>query len=177
MTKKAFENIYLRFYAELKVYGRSISTDQSLIEDVIQELFLDLWKKQPSTDTILQLDTYLYTSFRNNLLRKLKQQGKLRALTTYHTAFITRPSVHPDVIAKEEQVKNLVAQLPPRQREVLFLRYYKNKSYQEISTILGINYQVARNFAYRAIQVMRKKYKDAYTLRLILFTLILPNLF
>lgn len=59
-----------------------------------------------------------------------------------------------------EQVKKLVNALgliPPRQREILYLRYYCHLEYAEICELMGINYQVARNQLSLALSALRKQ--------------------
>ena len=46
--------------------------------------------------------------------------------------------------------------LTDRQREVIYLKFNQNMSYEEIGDILGINYQSIRNLAHRAITELRK---------------------
>lgn len=158
VDKKQFEAIYLKFYPILMVYGKTFTTDEPLIEDTIQELFLSLWKKKNTLFIKTSLDAYLIRAFRNNLIRSLKAKSgsnfKIEPVAEEPSEIL---------LAKEEQLKALLNQLPPRQKEVLFLRYYQNKSYQEISDILGISYQVARNFSYRAIQFLKKNMKHLYS--------------
>ena len=126
-----------------------------MVEDAIQELFVALWEKRVDFNAIQSLENYLLISLRNNLIRS---QKKLR--TVEITMDVSEPQT-PDLtkLDREARLAKLIEKLPTRQREVIFLRYYKNKSYQEIADILGIQYQVARNFSYRAIQVLRKSMK------------------
>ena len=156
--KKQFEEIYLKYYPMLMVYGRTLSEDKPLIEDTIQELFLTIWQKKNTLLIKSSLDTYLLVAFRNNLIRKLKPQ-KSNDLELEET----EEEENEILLAKEEELKVLLEKLPPRQKEVIFLRYYKDKSYQEIADILGISYQVARNFSYRAIKFLKKNMKHLYS--------------
>ena len=153
MTKKDFEKIYLQYYPTLMVYGKAIAGDEALVEDVIQELFLKLWEKRNQLKHIETLENYLMISLRNNLRRKLQQQNKMP------TEIPTPESASEVLLQNEKRIEQLLTTLPPRQREVIFLRYYQNKSYQEIAQVLGISYQVARNFAYRALKSIRKNWQ------------------
>src|SRR3546814_11111812 len=66
-------------------YGRKFSPDEGLIEDVIQDIFLTLW--QQGNMGIRSLGSYLFTSFRNNMLRKInvgRQQGAELLNDDYH---------------------------------------------------------------------------------------------
>ncbi|MFT5167773.1 MAG: RNA polymerase sigma factor (sigma-70 family) [Saprospiraceae bacterium] len=148
---KVFEKLYLKYYPVLLVYGKTITRNEQLVEDTIQELFIALWQKWDELSFKSSLENYLLVAFRNNLIRELKALS-LAALTPD----IFKETEKEPSIEKEEKLSILLEQLPPRQKEVLFLRYYKSKSYQEISEILGITYQVARNFSYRALKFLKK---------------------
>jgi RNA polymerase sigma factor (sigma-70 family) len=145
------------------VYGKTISINEQLIEDTIQELFLKLWQRQENLLIRSSLENYLLVSFRNNLIRKLK------TLSTHNLEIdlvdISESNIN---IEQEKKLETYLNQLPTRQREVIFLRYYKNKSYQEIAEMLDISYQVARNFSYRAIKFLKKNMKNLYSLMLAL---------
>jgi len=155
---KEFEVIYLKYYPQLFVYGKSFCAHEQLIEDTIQELFLALWQKQSPLLLTSSLENYLYVSFRNNLIRKLKVKQPVLFSDTFNEAEL---EVEDEVqSSKEKKLSKLLQKLPARQKEVLFLRYYKNQSYHEIADSLGISYQVARNFAYRAIKFLKKRMKD-----------------
>lgn len=135
----------------LCVYGNSLTNDKKLVEDTIQELFVTIWIKRKSIKITSSPDSYLLVAFRNNLKKQLTKPIIL-ALEPYH-------SIVEEVIVAadyEEHLKLAFEKLPRHQREVIFLRYYKNLSFKEISQHLDISYQVARNFASRAIKFMRK---------------------
>ena len=151
--------MYLKYYPILLVYGKTISNDEPIIEDTIQELFLGLWERRDNLFIKSTLETYLFVAFRNNLIRKLKANPK-RDLKIELIDIEQPEAIH----QKEQQLKTLLNKLPPRQKEVVFLRYYKNKSYREIAEILNISYQVARNFSYRAIRYLKKNFKHIHSI-------------
>ena len=156
-SKKIFESIYLKYYPALLVYGKNITNDEMLIEDAIQELFITLWKKQETLTIHSSFENYLFVAFRNNLIRKVKKN----AMDEITFDIIDEPTSN-EIEGKEKKLKQFLEKLPPRQKEVLFLRYYQNKSYFEIAEILGISYQVARNFSYRAIKFLKKNMRNMY---------------
>src|SRR3546814_21106782 len=76
-------------------YGRKFSPDEGLIEDVIQDIFLTLW--QQGNMGIRSLGSYLFTSFRNNMLRKInvgRQQGAELLNYEYHFELQLAPDQH-----------------------------------------------------------------------------------
>lgn len=155
-NSNTFEKMYIKYYPLLLVYGKTITQNEQLVEDAIQELFLSFWKNKVDLSDKSSLEKYLIVSLRNNLFRKLKSPPVAEL-------DINLPEDNlPDLLnlEKEAQLTLLLDELPAQQREVLFLRYYKNISYQEIADILGTNYQVVRNYSYRAIQFLRNKMKN-----------------
>jgi RNA polymerase sigma factor (sigma-70 family) len=48
-----------------------------------------------------------------------------------------------------------LGRLSNRQKEIIYLKYYQNLSYEEVSEIMNINYQVARNLLYQAIKSLK----------------------
>ena len=53
-------------------------------------------------------------------------------------------------------IQSSLAELSPRQREILYLKYYNNLDYIQISEVLEINYQSVINHVYKAIKKLRK---------------------
>ncbi|MEO1261193.1 MAG: sigma-70 family RNA polymerase sigma factor [Bacteroidota bacterium] len=159
-NQSAFEKIYLQYYPLLLVYGKAIVHDEALVEDTIQELFVAFWKKGEDLNTKSSLENYLLVSLRNNLIRKLKANKTVEL----NMDLAETDTSQNEILDREARLNNLIEKLPARQREVIFLRYFKNKSYQEIADLLGISYQVARNFSYRAIQFLRKNMKSLYSI-------------
>ena len=55
-----------------------------------------------------------------------------------------------------KKIANAINQLPARQKEIIYLKIYKGLSYEEISEIMEINYQVVRNLLCQALKTFRK---------------------
>ena len=74
-NKKSFNRLYLNSYPMLVVYGRTITADAHLIEDTIQELFVNLWSRRKQLNIRTTIESYLLVSFRNNLKKNLIKQA------------------------------------------------------------------------------------------------------
>jgi len=62
-----------------------------------------------------------------------------------------------------------MAQLPARQREVIFLKYYNNLSYEEIAGIMGIEQDSVYKLTYKALEKLQKLFAVV-----VLFLSVLP---
>lgn len=158
----AWDELYTSWFRKLFNYGRKFSQDDGLIEDVIQDVFLTLW--QQGRFHMRSPDSYLFTAFRNNLLRqiKLKQRTQPESLSADYDFHI---ELSPDqlMIRNEHQHENLrkisnaLGSLTSRQREFIFLKYYQQLSYQEIAEVIGISPKAVYKLAARAIHLLRRE--------------------
>jgi RNA polymerase sigma-70 factor (ECF subfamily) len=75
---------------------------------------------------------------------------------------------------KKQRVIKALEGLSHRQKEIIYLKYYQNLSYEEVSEIMNINYQVARNLLYQAIKSLKNML--AGPLELFLFFLLTSSI-
>ena len=157
--KAAFAALFRQHYETLCRYGGQFTTDTELLEDSIQELFIELWQAKSNTP-VLSVKAYLLKSLKYKLLKVFRQKGRLLPLTENddisfewsHENFLIAQQ---ESAEKKERVLDALGQLSNRQKEIIYLKYYQNLSYEEVSEIMNINYQVARNLLYQAIKSLK----------------------
>ena len=160
----AFSTLYKRYLKELYVFGLNYSDDSDLLSDVIQELFIDFWRKRESTKDVENVKAYLYTSFRFKLNTHSDHLNKSK--TAFSDIIIpedTEPFEEEPDDEKEKRLqilKNKLENLPEKQKEILYLKYYQNLSNEEISKKVNINYQSVANLLQRALKNLRSKLID-----------------
>lgn len=157
---EAFEQLFRRHYTLLYQYGSKICSDVYILEDCIQELFIELWQKKSSTPVksvkayLLQaLKFKLYKSFRNKKITFAIDEANEGPFELSYESFIISEEEDQQ---KAKKVLEAIDKLPPRQKEIIYLKIYKGLSYQEISEIMQINYQVVRNLLCQALKTFRK---------------------
>lgn len=161
-NKKAFEDIYCLFYPKLYNYGRKFTSDTDVIEDSIQEIFIWCWAKQENFLRVKSLKNYLFLAFRHELLRAIRrsQQGKL--LLVPEDNFTLELAIDEYLISSEfinEQqlyLKNALACITSRQREVIFLKFFENMTYEDIAKILNVSIKAVYKLFGRAIKELRQ---------------------
>jgi RNA polymerase sigma factor (sigma-70 family) len=171
--KEAFAALFRRHYETLFRYGSKFTNDTKLLEDSIHELFIELWQAKSNTP-VLSVKAYLLKSLKYKILKIFRQNGRLIPLTDYndiafewsHEQFLIDQQ---DSIEKKKLLLNALGRLSNRQKEIIYLKYYQNLSYEEVSEIMNINYQVARNLLYQAI----KSLKSLLAVAMIFFILLL----
>ncbi|PWJ43803.1 RNA polymerase sigma factor [Sediminitomix flava] len=165
-SEEAFEQVFKFYYPSLMAYGVKIAHDESLVKDIIQELFSKLWENRSNFDKIQSLDSYLFRALRNNLIRSVSSQEKQTNLDSFQSEAEVNQwsssSMEENMILDEEesyktrQVNDALASLSARQREVIHLKFFEEKSYEEIAQITGMKYQSLRNLIHRSISSLRK---------------------
>lgn len=154
--ENAFNQLYKNLYPRLIRYGLSLGLEHTVVQDAIQELFIWIWQNPLKLSQAQNPEAYIYLAIRNNLITKQKQAQRREDLLRLQPSDSLSDRVEVDGESNEKlQVKRLLNELPDRQREVLFLRYYEEKSIQEISKIMGVSPQIVRNYAFRAIKKLQ----------------------
>lgn len=162
--REALGLLFRMYYPHLYKYGNKIVADEQVLEDCIQELFIELWQHKNPPPT-LSVKAYLLKALKYKLLKTLHKKNRLLP-----DAVAFEISYENFMIAKqedEEKIKKVVQaidQLSNRQKEIIYLKFYQNLSYEEVSEIMNINYQVARNLLHQAIKSMRKILSQSYYL-------------
>ena len=158
--KDALAELFCKYFPDLFKYGCKFSSDTEVIKDTIQELFLDLWH-QKTPPPVNSIKAYLIKAMKYKILKVV---DKAKRTTNFDDQTNVSFEVSHDhfVISNEEdkkKVMQLIAalqKLPNRQREIIYLKYYLNLSYEEICDIMQIQYQVARNQISQAIKTLKQ---------------------
>lgn len=162
--RKAFAVIFNQYMPLLHHYGIKFFHNETLVEDSIQDLFLELWRTRESLAEVSSVKYYLIVSFRRILLKKLKNSQKQGVVHDHATdnlpeyeesfeALLIRLQTEEGF---QSSLSKAIDGLSSRQREAIRLKFFQQKSYQEITSIMGINYQTARKFIYKALSNLRK---------------------
>ena len=176
--KSAFAEIAEHNYTALYHYGTRFTADRNLIQDCIQDLFLDIWEKRNTLTYILAIKPYLFQSLRNNLIRRIKRQSVFSDISG-NDIETDEKSPESDWILTEtdqltsDRLRHAIELLPKRQREALYLKYYENLSYEEIGEVMGLQRQAVANYLQYGIQKLR----EYWQYNTILLTLILNSIF
>ena len=159
--ESAFETIFLHFHKELFQYGYKIVVNKTLVDDCIQELFLELWQSRERIALPLSVKSYLFRALRYKLIRALKKEIRFSSLSDNSSESLEF-SYESTLIQQEVQLEiqqKLLQQiklLSPRQQEALYLRYYAKLNYQEISKIMKISSQAATNLVFKSVKLLRE---------------------
>ncbi len=160
--KNAFSEIYLAFHDDLYRYGIKLSRNPDTVNDCIQNLFLKLWKNRSNLKPVREIKPYLFRSLRNQIFDMLELEKQTIPINQEieelcGIEFNAEDFMISSQIEKETQEKiiSLLNQLSPRQRHAIYLRYFEDMEFDDISQVMNMNVQSVRNSIFRGLQVMR----------------------
>lgn len=157
-NKEALAKLFERHYAQLFRYAYKIHSDREAINDLIQDLFLEMWH-QREPKPVLSIKGYLLQSIRYKLIRLIQSTTNTQSISEQEQPFeISAEDLRIQTEKDAElnrRLANALIQLSPRQREIVYLRFYHSLSYREICAVLSIDYQIARNHLHQGIKRLR----------------------
>lgn len=159
-SKSSFCLLFREYYSRLYYYGIKLSPGTD-VKECIQEVFIRIWETRGNLGDVENVRSYLFVSLRRKILTR-KQSGRRHVKIgpdeqyTFHFELneFERHEHVPGLI-RDALLMSLNA-LSPRQREIILLFFYQGLSYQEISKVMGISVEVARNLMYRSLIHLRK---------------------
>lgn len=154
---QAYETIFNRHWESVYLKSFSILRDSKSSEDIVQDVFLRLWKNRKKI-RILHFENYLHASVRNGSLKSLAR-NKLadRHLNTLSTLeFVSTTEEELNAKELESLIFSSLEELPDRCKEIFLLSRFENKSNSEIAKSLKISQRTVENQLYRAVKHLRE---------------------
>ncbi|HFA48610.1 MAG TPA: RNA polymerase sigma factor [Bacteroidetes bacterium] len=160
MDRNEFKTSILPIKNKLFRFSLNILNDVAEAEDVVQEVFIKLWNRRDQMDQINNTEAWCMRVTRNLSIDKMR--SKHRRLEPMKEGFDLKDqsptpfqkTAGSDVFSK---IKNLMLQLPDKQRMVMQLRDIEGLTYQEVADALEISLDQVKVNIYRARLSMRKK--------------------
>ena len=165
----------------LQNYGYKFVRDTDFVKDCVQEVFIDVWHRRQNLTDPDSVRAYLLSSVRKRVLREGFRQRILRddepvdfdASTDFAELSPEWLLIEEESVAdKTRRVAALLNQLPKRQREVMYLRFYQGLERDEIARIMLVNPQSVSNLLQVAFKTFRALWTDV---GLLLFWLLLDK--
>ena len=163
MTRTEFDDLIKQQSRKLYGFAFRILRNQEEAEDVVQEIFIKLWKMGDRLDEYKSIDALALAMTRNyciDLLRKQKHlyNGDFSASDFQNFA---APSPHEQLenIESGEILNKIIEGLPETYRDVIKLKEIEGESYEEIAEKTDQNINTLRVTLSRARKIIRDEYK------------------
>ncbi|MFA3782756.1 RNA polymerase sigma factor [Melioribacteraceae bacterium 4301-Me] len=162
--QKAFKEIFKLYWSKLYIYAYNILRERSICEDIIQEIFFDLWIRRNDL-CITNLNAYLYQAVKYQICKYIRKSKHKEQLLDDLDVFMTfQISVEDNFerIECSENVRDAISKLPMQRRLIFELSRNENLSNKEISEKLGISIQTVKNQISKALKFIRHTLKNTF---------------
>jgi RNA polymerase sigma-70 factor (family 1) len=162
--KNAFEQLFKTYYTPLCNYACSLIKDIDESEEVVQNMFYNIWNKREALQINNSVKSYLYRAVHNDCLNKIKH-GKIKSVYAEDykkSADASFEDASKTLQAKElgKQINEAIASLPEQCGIVFKLSRFENLKYTEIAEHLNISVKTVENHMGKALKIMRERLKD-----------------
>ncbi len=155
----SFEKLFYRFYPGLCSYAESLVSKREIAEEVVQDVFYNIWKNKESLSINKSWQSYLYRSVYNNsmmFLRKMRREYPMDVGTFLdHDVDALDPSQLLQLNEVSELVSKTLEGLPERTREIFRLNRQEGLKYREIAEKLSIAVKTVEANMGKALKALR----------------------
>lgn len=159
---EAFKEMYKAYYQFLFACGYRACGDKELAKDCIHELFLEIWNNQRNLPEVYHIGYYLKTILHRKLAREI-QKNNASAFDEYREKEVKDfQSSYEDLLVQlqskeeiKEKVRKAILNLSPRQLEIIRMKFFEDKTYDEIADITEATPRTIYNQMYKALQTLR----------------------
>jgi RNA polymerase sigma factor (sigma-70 family) len=165
--RKALDYIFEKHIRLLYAYGARITADVLLVEDCIQDIFVELWKRHERLSATDSIKFYLLKCLRRNIERKLAVGERERARHVHaaeymdgHYASAESQLIELQTMSEQQQqLSRALKKLSQRQREAVYLKFYEKMPYEQLAEVLHIDLKSTYKLIGKAVESLRKLIK------------------
>ncbi len=139
--KQAFKLVFDQYFNALCSFGHRYISDQAIVEDTIQEVFISFWEKRKDFEHINAVKAFLYTSVRNKCLNHIKHQSVIKKHEKSLVYELESEHFFEANVIEEETFNQLyteIKNLPKAAQQIMLLAFNGMKN-QEIADELKIS--------------------------------------
>ena len=146
----AYKKLFFHFFQPLKSFSYSITKSKETAEEVVSDIYIEIWARRKQLLEIEDLKMYLYISVRNASLRRLKQTQKTSVLSLddLEVEFASNdPDAENNIITNElaQKIERAIESLPQQCKIIFKLAKQDKLKYKEIAQLLNISVKTIDN--------------------------------
>ncbi|MBS4201982.1 sigma-70 family RNA polymerase sigma factor [Bacillus sp. FJAT-49732] len=163
MLESVFNHLYRSYYQDLLRHLYYMLRDRELAEDLVQEVYVKVYKNYETFEGKSREKTWLYAIARNVAIDYIRKQ---KGINETHLSEIdayqlkdTSPIPEEIVLRKDEVQQIYSCKMKPNQKVILDLRFIRGLSISETASTLGWSESKVKTLQHRAIQYLKDHYR------------------
>lgn len=157
----AFKTIYDAYFKKLSAYLYKLCKSNDATEEMVNDVFLKIWKNKSSLNHIESFEAYLFTIARNkaiDYLRKLaKDTNLITELTTQIQESHNEIEEKLDATALKNLIEQSLAQLSDQKRRIFKLSKEEGYSHDEIAVEMQLAKSTVKNHLSETLKHLKKQ--------------------
>lgn len=154
-----FEEMYKAHYPALRNTAQNILSDSETSHDIVQEVFLKLWRKGVNPAYMLNQRAYLFKAVVNASITHLHKNKHNIRISQVKTEAAEQISNTLEVKELEENIQQALDKLPAKCKSVFVLSRFEGMKNKDIAIALGISLKTVENQMGIALKKMRDELK------------------
>ena len=172
-SNPAFESIYNEFWDSLYVIAYNRLKSKEAVEEILQDLFTDLWRRRERLNIRTSVGAYLRAALKYKILNYINSQTLRKTYNQEHPQYAQRPDDSTQkVLAFEELYESLesgLEKLPEKCRMIFKMSREEQKSSREIADELNISQKTVHTHIYNAIKFLKSELADYKAVIIVFF--------
>jgi RNA polymerase sigma-70 factor, ECF subfamily len=154
---KVFSKVFRYYYPLLCNYANIFCKNHSISEEVVQEVFINLWENRKSITIKTSLEKYLYISVKNRSYNYFRDNFKLILSEIDGIEIPYNPNGYLEFNELKKICEKAIDELPLKCKEIFMLSREEGLSYRQIADMKGISYKTVENQLGIALKKLRNQ--------------------
>ena len=154
-----YEQLFKHYYKPLIFFSFRYVRNEQIAEDVVHDVFVNIWNNRANLDFTLNFRSYLYTSVRNQSLKYLAKANRFNQVDTDIEVVLSKNDSPDTIIIKnelEKAISKAISKLPEKRKEIFCMHRFDNLTYSEIALTLNISIKTVETQMSRALKFLRE---------------------
>jgi RNA polymerase sigma-70 factor (ECF subfamily) len=167
----SFDHIFKKYHKKVYYFAISYLKNKEEAEDVVQEVFMNLWKYRDQINEYYVFSKYLFKITYNATCKKFRKQASDKKLLeeTLQNILIEDNSTNLEIEYNNllETSNILIDKLPSRQKSIFLLSLKEQLTNEQIAQQLNISIKTVENYLAAAKTSLRKSLSDGHILSIL----------
>lgn len=173
----AFSKLYESYIAQLTNYAFKFTNNKQIVEDALHDIFVYIWNNRTELKIRRSLKAYLFKCVRTSLIKKINKSKKWvffdeaneKEYLHYFNSNEIKYIENENYFLLKERMSNVLGLLTSKQKEVIYLRFYHELSFDEIAANMNLTTKACYKLMGRAIAELRKTCQQSWQNIILIF--------
>ena len=153
--QRAYSDLVVRHLPAIEVYAKRIVSDDTLAQDIAQDVMVVLWQRSSDFNpNKARLTTWLHRIAHNRCIDVLRKRQRE---VSWDPSESEHPLTESDTPRAQQPIDVALMRLPESQRTALVLTYYQNLSNREVAEIMNSSVRAVESLLVRARGNLKKQ--------------------